>query len=110
MKQQMTLTRRNAVKGLAVAAAAPALFAQGANEKIIVGAIGVGGRGRVHASGLAARPDVEIAFVCEADLSRAEQAAAEVEKAGGKRPTVVQDLRRILDDKSIDAVTVATPA
>ncbi len=103
------LTRRAAVKGLAVASIAPSLFAKGANDRIRVGAIGVGGRGRAHAGLLAARPDVDLAFVCDADLSRAEQAAAEVEKAGGKRPQVVQDLRRILEDPSIDAVTVATP-
>ncbi len=103
------MTRRTVVKGLAIASAAPSLFAKGANERMIVGAIGLGGRGRAHAKLLAARPDVDLAFVCDADLKRAEQAAAEVEKAGGKRPKIVQDLRRILEDKSVDAITVATP-
>jgi len=113
MKNSNNITRRRAVKGLAVAAAsvgnAPSLFAKGANEKIIVGAIGVGGRGSAHAKYLAARNDVELAFVCDADLSRAAQAADEVEKSGRTRPQTVQDLRRVLEDSSVDAVTVATP-
>ena len=46
---------------------------------------------------------------CDPDLGRAERAASEIEKAGKKRPQVVQDLRRILEDKAIDVVTVATP-
>ncbi|NNE93936.1 MAG: Gfo/Idh/MocA family oxidoreductase [Verrucomicrobiales bacterium] len=105
-----SMTRRTAVKGLAIAGATgPSLFAKGANEKIIIGAIGLGGRGRGHAKMLAARSDVEVAFVCDADLNRAEQSAVEVEKAGGKRPQVVQDLRKILEDQSVDAITVATP-
>ena len=45
-----------------------------------------GGRGRGHAKLLAGRDDVEVAYVCDPDLKRAEQAAAEVEKASGKRP------------------------
>ncbi|MFT5470401.1 MAG: putative dehydrogenase [Verrucomicrobiales bacterium] len=105
----VNMSRRTAVKAIAIASAAPSLFAQGANDKIVVGAIGLGGRGRAHAKLLAARSDVDLAFVCDADLNRAEQSADEVEKAGGKRPRVVQDLRRILEEKSVDAVTVATP-
>ena len=110
MNQPDKLTRRSAVKGIAVGTfAMPSLFVIGANERIVIGAVGLGGRGRKHATLLAARDDVEIAFVCDPDLTRAERAAAEVEKITGKRPSVVQDLRRILEDKSVDAITVATP-
>jgi predicted dehydrogenase len=58
---------------------------------------------------LAGRKDVRLAYVCDADRKRAEQAAAEVEKVSGKKPQIVQDLRFVLDDDAVDAVTVATP-
>ncbi len=102
--------RRSFLKTAGVsAAAAPAIVSASANQKIIVGATGMGGRGRTHAKLLAGREDVDVAYVCDPDLTRAERAAAEVEQTGGKKPKIVQDLRRILDDPDIDAITVATP-
>ncbi len=108
------MTRRDSVKTLAAgaviaSAGAPSLFAKGAGERIIIGAIGLGGRGLSHAVSLAARSDVTVAYVCDPDLTRAEKAADDVAKAGKQRPKVVQDLRRILEDDTVDAVTVATP-
>ena len=96
MKTPNDITRRDAMKGLAAGAVAASVsssvIAKGANERIVIGAIGLGGRGRAHARLLAERKDAEVAYVCDPDLTRAEKAAAEVEKAGGKRPKVVQDL------------------
>ncbi len=113
MNGPIDITRRSAMKGLAASTAAASftssVSAKGANERIVVGAIGLGGRGRIHAKLLAERKDVELAYVCDPDLIRAENAATEVERAGGKRPKVVQDLRLVLEDDSVDAVTVATP-
>lgn len=110
---EIWVPRRDAMKtiaaGAAAVGAAPSLFAKGANDQIIVGAAGLGGRGRTHARLLAQRKDVSVAYVCDPDLTRAELSAKEVEQAGGKRPKIVQDLRRILEDKSVDAITVATP-
>ncbi len=107
------ITRRNAMKGIAASVVAtsiaPSTFAKDANKRIIIGAIGLGGRGRAHAKLLAERKDIRLAYVCDPDLTRAQQAAAEVEKVCGKRPKVVQDLRRVLEDASVDAITVATP-
>ncbi|MEM7010169.1 MAG: Gfo/Idh/MocA family oxidoreductase [Verrucomicrobiota bacterium] len=105
-------TRRDALKtaaAVSAAATAPSAFAQGANDRVIVGATGMGGRGRQHAKLLAAREDVQVAYVCDPDLQRAEQAAGEVEKVCGKRPKIVQDLRRILEDSEVDAITIASP-
>ena len=70
MKTPREITRRNAVKTLAAgatiaSAGAPSLFAKGANDRIIVGAIGMGGRGRVHSNKMAARDDVEVAFAAD---------------------------------------------
>jgi predicted dehydrogenase len=80
--------------------------AQGTNGKLIVGLIGCGGRGRGDAARFKAVPDVELAYVCDVDQSRRGKAADELGVAASR---AVGDLRRILDDKSVDAVIVATP-
>src|SRR5688572_27070284 len=77
-----------------------------ANEKIVVGLIGCGGRG-VHDAGLFKQtPNVELAYVSDVDERRLQDAAKKLDIAPNK---AVSDLRRILDDKSVDAVVVTTP-
>jgi predicted dehydrogenase len=107
------MNRREAIQGLAagvvVAGVRSSASARSSSELISIGAVGCGGRGRDHAKLLAGRNDVRISWVCDPDRNRAEQAAAEVEKVGGKKPAIVQDIRRVLDDSNVDAITVATP-
>ena len=79
-----------------------------ANERLRVAVIGCGVRGRTHGPVFASHPQCEVVSVCDADISRAEAVAAQVAGRQGKRPAAVQDLRRIMDDRSIDVVTVAT--
>jgi predicted dehydrogenase len=57
----------------------------------------------------AAMKDVEVAYICDIDSSRAEKAAAGAEKIGGRMPKVASDLRRVLDEGAVDAVIIATP-
>jgi predicted dehydrogenase len=76
------------------------------NEKIVVGLIGCGGRG-VHDAGLFRNtPGAEVAMVCDVDAGRRHRAAAEFGLASDQ---AVGDLRKILDNRSIDAVVIATP-
>jgi predicted dehydrogenase len=79
---------------------------KGANDRIVVGCIGVGGQGRTHVP-----PDV--AAICDVDAGRSKGVADSVLK-GGKRtistpPDIYDDYRRILERKDIDAVTIGTP-
>ena len=78
--------------------------AAGANDRYVIGAIGVGNHGRGLIGRFAAYDDVSIAAVADVDLRRAERVAAEVE-AGD----VYQDYRRVLERDDIDAVIEATP-
>lgn len=88
------------------AAPAKRAVARGPNEKLTVGLIGCGGRG-VHDAGLFHDvPNVEIAYVCDPDESRR---AAAAEKFHVPAERSVGDLRRLLDDKSLDAVIIGTP-
>ncbi len=90
--------------------AAPS-FARGAapsNDPIRVGVMGLG-RGLALATALASLPEAEVAHLCDVDSRRL---AAGIERIGGKqarKPQGVGDFRKILDDKSIDALVIAAP-
>ena len=90
--------------------AAPAAQApRGANERLNVAVLGVHGRGKDHIGGLAGKYNCTITHVCDPDTSLANTAIAQVRKNQGSEPHFVQDLRRIMDDKSIHVVSIATP-
>jgi predicted dehydrogenase len=95
--------------GIALAAATGGSVvgaAHSANEKIVVGLIGCGGRG-THDAGLFQKNSaVELAYVCDVDASRRATAARSL---GVPESKAVSDLRKILDDKAVDAVIIATP-
>lgn len=80
-----------------------------ANDKLRIAVLGTNGRGRDHIKGIMSQPDAEVVCLCDPDLPLAEKRAAEFEKAYGKKPAVVQDLRKVFENKEIDAVTIATP-
>src|SRR4051794_38799013 len=79
------------VTGRAARAAEP-----GANETVVVGVMGTGGRGMGHAAEFAGMPGVEVAYVCDVDARRAAEAAKTVERAAGKAAKPVGDFRRVL--------------
>jgi len=83
--------------------------AAGANDKITVAIIGCGIRGKQHASELAKLADCDIAYVCDPDRDRAAEVASDLAAKSRPQPKAVQDLRVILDDKSVAAVFIATP-
>lgn len=94
--------------GLLAAAAlnaAPAI-AKAPGNRITFGLIGCGGRGGHDAQLLRSNPNVEIAYVCDCDSQRLSAAA---KSFGVPDKGVVTDMRRMLDDKSLDAVLVTTP-
>lgn len=81
----------------------------GANDRIRVAVAGIHGRGQSHISGYNGIDDVEIAYLVDPDSRLFDKRIAAQEKAGKKRPTAVQDIREALDDKDLDAISVATP-
>jgi len=81
-----------------------------ANERLRIAVLGVNGRGRSHLGGLGPREDCEIAAIVDPDEAVGHKKGVEpVEKKTGKRPAFYQDLRHVLDDPSIDIITIATP-
>jgi predicted dehydrogenase len=108
-----SLNRREFVTGSIGTAAALAGLSQGksygANDKVIMGLMGCGGRGTYLAEQFALRPDVEIAYLCDANTRRFARVREVVQEAQGKKPTLVQDFRKMLDDRNVDVVINATP-
>jgi predicted dehydrogenase len=114
------LTRRQFLQGSAALAGAslvgrpaaadePRPRAGAANDRIHVAVLGVHGRGRDHVRGYAGRNNCVVTHVCDADSAVAGPALADAERLQRRRPTYVQDLRRIMDDSSIHVVSIATP-
>ena len=100
------LKRTSAGVVAATALTSAAAEARSANDKVVVGVIGCGGRGLHDAELFSKTPNVEVAYVCDVDSGRRGLAAKRFEIPSERS---VDDLRRILDDKSVDAVLVATP-
>ena len=105
------MNRRYFLMSSAAAAGAtlPASALASANDRIRVACVGLRGRGTAHISGYAGRPDAEIAALCDVDEAVLEKRAREVEARTKKRPATYTDYRKLLEDKSIDAVSLATP-
>jgi predicted dehydrogenase len=79
------------------------------NDTVRVACVGVRGRGRSHIRAYSQMPNVEIAAICDIDESVLNARIGDLEKAKGKRPAAFTDLRKLLEDKSIDAISIATP-
>jgi predicted dehydrogenase len=80
-----------------------------AGRRLRVGVMGLS-RGKAHIANFLGVPDVEIAYVCDVDQQRlAEGAKLATELQGGKAPQAVSDFRRILEDKDVDILSIATP-
>ncbi|WP_372949886.1 Gfo/Idh/MocA family protein [Mariniphaga sp.] len=117
---------RNAATGAFVAAVAPGALkaetieaptilpsgAKGANDRIRVAVLGVYGRGKNHISEimeLADKANVEVAALCDPDMIVLQERAKEFKDKYGKDVTIEQDFRKTYEDKTIDAVALATP-
>jgi len=102
----VTPDRRQFLKTTALAATA---FSQarvwGANDRIRVGAIGTGGRCEYHLGVLNQLGGNEIVAVCDVYAPHRDRARAE----HAPQAQEYTDYRKLLEDKSIDAVVVATP-
>src|SRR6185295_1696799 len=94
---------------LVAASAGAAQSWAGANDRVRVAIIGVGSRGSAHIGEILPVENVEIAALVDVDGCRTEGAGGTVFQKTGKRPRLETDMRRVFEDKNIDAVTIATP-
>ena len=106
MSSESDTTRRTFLKTAATLTliARPARIL-GANDRVRIGVCGLRGRGKDHIDAFAKVPNVAIAALCDVDESILNKRRAEV----GGSVRAFADVRRLLDDSSIDAISIATP-
>jgi predicted dehydrogenase len=81
----------------------------GANDAIRVGVAGIHGRGASHIGSYLAIPGVQITYLIDPDTRTFEKHLKNIEAKSGGKPQTVQDVRKALDDKQLDAISIATP-
>ncbi len=94
---------------LAAAAASGTRAAEAASDQVNLAIIGVGGRGRAMINDFRQIPNAKIAYLCDVDQASLEKAMAIIQKYNMPKPQTTNDMRRVLDDKTVDAVSIATP-
>ncbi|MBV8069831.1 MAG: Gfo/Idh/MocA family oxidoreductase [Acidobacteriaceae bacterium] len=81
----------------------------GANDRVRVAICGLHGRGGDHLENYLQIKNVQVAAFCDIDESVLAKRLGEMEKLGHPKPATYTDVRKLLDDQSIDAVSIATP-
>ncbi len=104
------MNRRHFLMSSAAATASQAvLSAQSPNDTVRVAVIGCGGRGNSHMGAWTTLPNVELAALVDVDDSHSERFIGALQRKEKKPVPTFRDMRKILDDKNIDAVSIATP-
>src|SRR5215218_7499594 len=79
------------------------------NETVRVAVVGCGGRGNSHMSAWTSQPNVALAALVDVDDSHSERYIGALQKRNLQPVPTFRDIRKVLDDKNIDAVSIATP-
>ena len=110
MQDNLDITRRGALTAFGgVALMARPHRALGANERVRVALCGVRGRGTDHLKNYSKLPNVEIAAICDIDERVRAKCLSNMDQMGIAKPKTYTDIRKLLEDKSIDAISIATP-
>ena len=97
---------------MSTAAAAGTAAMKGApsiNDTVRVACVGIRGQGNSHIHEYSKMANVEIAALCDVDENVLNKRLDEVVRSGKKKPAAYTDVRKLLEDKSIDAISIATP-
>ncbi len=96
---------------IAVSAAATMGIARqpGPGAKVTVAVAGTNGRGTALITCLTNLPGVEVSYVCDVDERAIAKGLKEAAKQQKAQPKGIKDFRKALEDKSVDAVAIATP-
>jgi predicted dehydrogenase len=81
----------------------------GPMDRLRVACVGVAGRGMAHVGGFAGKNNCIVTTICDCDEGVIGKAMDAVEKAQGKKPAFVRDIRKVVEDPAIDIVSIATP-
>lgn len=81
----------------------------GANDRVRIAIAGLNGRGGSHVGGFGGVEGVEIAYLADPDTSTYAKHLGTLDKKGAPKPQTVTDIRKALEDKDVDAISIATP-
>lgn len=119
MEVMMSLVKRRTFLGKAgtgaavISAAAPwvtsGLAQNSPNEAVNIAIMGIRSRGSQHVKHYSTIRNVRIATICDIDERLFPKLLSEMTQSGSQRPKTETDIRRVLDDKNIDAVSIAAP-
>jgi len=108
-------TRRKFIQNSAAAAAVlsvPSVIpahAFGANDRINAAVLGINGRGKSHIKSLMVQDNVEVTTLCDPDMNLLKERQKSFKETYDKDVALEQDLRRVIDDKDIDVISIASP-
>src|SRR5450432_1116770 len=103
------MDRRSFLFSSAAALGASSSMIASPNDTVRVACVGIGGRGKDHIAGYSKLPNVEIAAICDIDDSHIAKGLQQLETLGKNKPATYKDIRKLLEDKTIDAISLATP-
>ena len=101
------VSRRTFFQGAATALAATRVF--GANDRINVGLIGIGGRGTAHLNSYVKITDCRVAALCDVNQAARERAQTRLRAATSNDAKEYKTMKELFADKEVDAVSIATP-
>jgi predicted dehydrogenase len=79
------------------------------NDTVRMGVVGLGGRGSSHINAWSEMPNVELVAICDVDETHVAQKLKAIAAKGVKTPATYVDVRKMLEDKNIDAISIASP-
>ena len=111
----MSLNRRKFLKTVAAAATVTIAGTKssgrvlGANEVIRIGVAGLNGRGGSHTSAFSAMQGVQVTYLIDPDTRTHGAKIRQIQSRGGNTPRAIKDVREALQDRNLDAISIATP-
>ncbi len=87
----------------------PVTAANAQAEKLRVAVVGVRSRGMSHVNGFLGKNNCEITTICDCDEAVIGNAMNSIEKKQGKAPAYEKDIRKLVENKDIDIISIATP-
>jgi predicted dehydrogenase len=106
----LSFTRRQFTKAATAAIATSQFPIRGANDRVNVGIVGLGGRGNDHINFYGTLDsDCRIAAICDVNQAARERAGAKILKDKGYSPKEYGDMRAVFESKDIDAVSLPLP-
>lgn len=79
------------------------------SSRVVIGVVGTNSRGAYLAELFAGMQGVEVGYICDVDKQVLEKTITAIQKQTGKRPKGYTDVRKLLEEKDLDAICIATP-